>query len=363
MNLEIRNNGFGIHTLLLGYMNLRYEEYNRLFNMIKDNIVCRENDYSYIRSNYFCSDCISGIFLELYKKNNHYYMTVFTNPKTLLENICCKYDILFQTDLNQVNTLVEKINVALKKISDNDNIYTFDNAILSRVDLCVNYEFNNEYIVKQYLKLADRSVRADKDNRRYFKDEDGLLDFERNSHSFDVQNSNFELTMYDKRYQLVQYGQEKNLNKEYGNILRIEVKLKRRMIYTHFSNIKSNIDKLKSILMNSSNIMINNIAPLFYPGDYYTIELGLKRICDTTYLSNTKNIMCELFLEKINIERAYNSARVEFNLSDKQISTLKQNFQKISLNPSKITQKDAKKGSAFLPGFVELLKITEKSFI
>lgn len=358
MDISILKDKFGIHTFMLTYTKLTFTEYRRLLKLFMSSISDRSDDYSYIKTNLLFDNGYYGIYPELYYKCDHRYLCVFVNPRNLLESRFCTYEIMGSDMSVYIEKLVSQIDEALKLIADDYNIYAFENAYLTRVDLCVNYFFDKSYIIGQYIRLAKKSVHINNGRLRglYIK---GRYDEVGNRHHFGLDKYNFELTIYDKSFELMRLEKIPEFDDEFGNVLRIEVKLKRRYIANTLGDldepVPSNIDRLLYILSESRFIMIDSLNKVFYSGDYLQRDLLEEVIRNSSFQSHIKEIMVKIISENDNIDNVYDNIAMDYELPKKTIQRLKSKFKKLGVNSTPISTQDSENDELFLPGFANLL--------
>lgn len=354
MSISILKDGFGIHTFMLTYMNLEKPEYERLFNLFKHTIIEKSNDYSYIKSKRLFDEGYYGIYSKLYERCDHRYLQIIVNPRNLLEGRCCTYDIWGRSNYDKIGQLVCILNKALEFLSDEYHIYAFENAHLSRVDLCVNYHFDNSYITGQYLRIARKSVRRDKGTirRMYVRN---TFDAIGDKHQVDFIGSNFELTIYDKSFQLMRSDKIPRFKDAYGRVLRIEVKLNKRLMNICTKEIQDNTEKLLFLLTKSQEIMIKCVSKIFYPGNYYLKGMISGIIDEQDYRSRTKILMKEVLSTNKDIDFMYHEVKIDNDLSPKDMQRLKKRFKDLDVNPTEISLEDAEEGEINLLGFVNLM--------
>lgn len=358
MDISILKDKFGIHTFMLTYTKLTFTEYRRLLKLFMSSISDRSDNYSYITTNLLFDNGYYGIYPELYYKCDHRYLCVFVNPRNLLESRLCTYEIMGSDMSVYIEKLVSQIDEALKLIADDYNIYAFENAYLTRVDLCVNYFFDKSYIIGQYIRLAKKSVHINSGRLRglYIK---GRYDEVGNRHHFGLDKYNFELTIYDKSFELMRLEKIPEFDDEFGNVLRIEVKLKRRYIANTLGDldepVPSNIDRLLYILSESRFIMIDSLNKVFYSGDYLQRDLLEEVIRNSSFQSHIKEIMVKIISENDNIDNVYDNIAMDYELPKKTIQRLKSKFKKLGVNSTPISTQDSENDELFLPGFANLL--------
>lgn len=358
MDISILKDKFGIHTFMLTYTKLTFTEYRRLLKLFMSSVSDRSDDYSYIKTNLLFDNGYYGIYPELYYKCDHRYLCVFVNPRNLLESRFCTYEIMGSNMSVCIKRLISQIDEALKLIADDYNIYAFENAYLTRVDLCVNYFFDKSYIIGQYIQLAKKSAHINRGRIRglYIK---GRYDEAGNRHHFGLVKSNFELTIYDKSFELMRFGKIPGFDDEYGNVLRIEVKLSRRYIGKMLGDfdkvIPSNIDKLLYLLSQSQLIMIESLNKVFYPGDYLQRNLLEEVILNSSFQSHIKEIMVKIISENDNIDRVYDNIAMDYDLPKKTIQRIKSKFKELGINSTPIPMQGFEDSEMFLPSFANLM--------
>ena len=146
---------------------------------------------------------------------------------------------------------------------------------------------------------------------------------------------------------------------EFGNVLRIEVKLKRRYIANTLGDldepVPSNIDRLLYILSESRFIMIDSLNKVFYSGDYLQRDLLEEVIRNSSFQSHIKEIMVKIISENDNIDNVYDNIAMDYELPKKTIQRLKSKFKKLGVNSTPISTQDSENDELFLPGFANLL--------
>ncbi len=354
MSTEINNN-IGIHTFMLNYININTNEYSRLCKLFEKSICYHNDDYSRIKTSFLNDLGYEGIFPELCFQNGYRYLGIIITPQSLYMGKYCNLEIWQSRNRSDIDKMVDLIDEALVKISDDTHIYNFESGILSRVDLCTNIWFENPYIVKQYIKIAGRSVSKDRENYDYLRKENRLIDIEGNKHSFSVSCNNYTLTVYDKEYQQKKFKYTNVLNNEYGNVLRIELKAKRKYINSYTNGITDNAERLEFLLKNAKDILLKGIGCFFYSGDYYALEEAVRIIDETGYKFKTKEIMKDIIKEKRNIKDVCDYLLNTENLSYKKIQRIMDKFEDCDLNPTKIARKDAIYGRSHLQSLKKLI--------
>lgn len=153
-----------------------------------------------------------GITIFLNTNSPAVYLRMKINPSKLLGNT----DALTLFDVTEASTeaLVASIQAVIDSLPIDLSVASFR---LSRLDLCRNLIVPNQKTIEEYLRLLERSARRKKWYASYYDDERG-------SHSFRRSNDRYQVTAYDKLYQI----QDRGLSTEWDSsdkILRVEVSL------------------------------------------------------------------------------------------------------------------------------------------
>lgn len=210
---------------------------------------------------------------------------------------------------------------------------------ISRLDLCVNYQFPSAYLLSSYLKLMRRG------NRLSFLTEPVIYDSIAKrklpyKHALFLSASSFDICIYDKAAQMEDnIAFFKEIPPEATGLLRFEIQLRR--------------EKLKRALQKSPNTSLLTVLAytpelcrmefgrytksLFCTGNYYTLQDAKALIVqhETPY-SACKKIQ---FLENVSANRSLEQTIKEYERDDKSCRYLLEGLAKLGINPVTIPEK------------------------
>lgn len=336
-----------IHTFELTAI-LSIEETEKLRNTLFDYAkgkrgMCYENGNRL----YFNRWCNDGIRFFLHRNTNISGSTlhlVITPAKIL------GYDdaaaLFFPSSQN-----MDKIDATIREILSLLPIKLHSQQMqLNRLDLCRNVLLPEQRYIDTYIRLLKKGAFSTRWERQSYPDGD-----ERDDHSFRMVNTYYQVTVYDKLYQIGHEGYHTNWEKT-DRILRMEVSLLRPGILEELARSIPYIDapwssQLFDLAVNGVSIMHRIMRRLVPDAPYYTLSAAKKYLAalDISYTKRTHLIS---FLSEINQLKVFDKERIKrkCNNTKKRFKQLKN----LQINPATI---DARAGISYLPSLNQLISM------
>ena len=237
------------------------------------------------------SECGVTIFFSKVTDGNEWcYMYIRINPSVMLG--CTSPTATFEVSCENIEIIKEGLDDILLQLPIN---IPKSRISLHRLDLCADNILTNEKTVDEYINLLRRGGRYSAMTNDTFNDE-------RDRHSFRCHNTNYQLTVYNKNYQI----RECHHNDEaYADnaILRTEICLHSHGITQVRSCYGIEAKKWHKLIRKIANVGHDIIASIIernIPGGrYYTLVEAKRLIDDSAYYNNKKEALKD-FLELLN---------------------------------------------------------------
>lgn len=216
-----------------------------------------------------------------------YYLRLRINPSKLLGNF--DPTALFSPTPENISLLGKVLVPFLGEFPVPCLISDFS---LHRIDLCQNRVLQTQAEVLEYLRLLKTSASSFHWEFQQFGDE-------RDNHSFRCRSSRYQVTGYDKLYEIAQ--KERLSSYDGGPLFRLEVALFSPGIhYLRTNGYLPDADWLTQLLAcgtDGHTIMRYVLNKLLPPGDYFTFE-GARQIIRESHFPHPKqNKLCTFLLE------------------------------------------------------------------
>lgn len=361
--MQISKDGFSYHTLLMKKL-LGNNEYKKIKNSLYEAIKT-EHCKVYAEDNYIKSNQFKdyGILIKLKKNDkNFFHLELRINPVILLGNI--DYSRIFSCNKDNVDLMCNKLNLILESIGAS---FKFNDMWISRIDLCVNVEFNDKEITDAYMRIFKKCKLPNSFKLDTFKTEIEMEvenNYIRNKNSFKAISPESELSIYNKLFQLKEKNLVNYIDENIAGIIRIEVIIKRNLILNIINKITGNDSLIENdqilIIMGhfSKLIIVEYLKKFFLRGTYFTYNEAKSILDATKFKKKTKKRML-LLLEKVseckNMNSAIKKIKEENALTNYQIDNIISKFEDINLNP--ITLCNNSNHIDFLPSIFELLAL------
>lgn len=258
---------------------------------------------------------------------------------------------LFLPDRTHMDSITALLGMLTQDLLGERTIYDF---ALNRLDLCRNVYLENQEILTEYLRLLNKGANRSNWNKECFGDE-------RDAHSFRRYCAAYEVTVYDKIYELQQedrsrYQQDPFQWTRKDRILRVETSLLRDGIRRQIEklDITSSIawpDLMVKFSEAGPSIMSDLLDQLVTDSTYYRLDKARTVIECSGFRRNKTDKLCE-FLSKINQKQSLDTSKIrKMKNGEKRL----QQFYDLDINPVTI---EARAGINTLPSIQELLKKT-----
>lgn len=217
------------------------------------------------------------------------YLRMKVNPSKLLVNT----DALTLFDVTE--TSVGSLTEAIQKILGYFPIELSETSLrLSRLDLCRNLTVPSQAVIDEYLRLLQKGAKRKNWLSSHYDDD-------RDFHSFRRSNNCYQVTVYDKLYQIQDRGLSTQWNSS-GRILRAEISLlsegiqymcsKFRLVPTDWAS------QIYGLAQYGASITNHVLKKLIAPGSYYSLDAAKDVIA--TKFSTAKASKLIQFLSDIN---------------------------------------------------------------
>ena len=246
---------------------------------------------------------------------------------------------------------VNKIYIAIEEILSWLTIERYSYQMqLSRLDLCRNVGLQDQRYIDAYIRLLKKGSSATGWKVQSYPEGD-----ERNAHSFRRISRYYQVTVYDKLYQIEREGYHTDYDGT-RRILRVEVSILRPGIQEELSRCKANIDdrwpyQLLELAANGVSTMRRVLRRLVSDMPYYTLS-AIREYLGTTDISNAKRKNLLDFLEKINRYDLLDKKRIKDKEKIKNGKKRLQQLKKLGINPVTI---EARAGIPYLPSLEQLI--------
>lgn len=352
--------GFSFHTFEL-QKSITYEEYRSISDLIYKHAV-GDRKKAFPEGNIIV--CLiwahRGIRVFLHENNTTPpHLRLIINPRNVIDgyNPIC----IFQYNQENIETVKSYIDYVLSSLNCK---HKFDDMTLSRIDLCVNVDFQDIASREEYMRLFSKCYITNLYERSNF-DKHVENYKEKNKHSFRAENGRVKITIYDKIFQL---KQEKKLDSSCNmkpTILRFEVSISRPVIIKYGrkyldNDTISNLHLLQIFSEHCKEIMKGYIFDFFPHGIYlkYNILKDFIRSVDTT--NKIKDRMIYLMQKASgcnDLNKATDKLRDEFNLDWWKTQYILSIFEQNGVNPVALPNTSM---NLALPGIRSVLGYEEK---
>ena len=285
-----------------------------------------------------------GVQVSLQKPTNNYNrkMILRVNPSKLLGN--AEATALFAPTNSSMEDLVQALDAIVRAIPTSQTIQDFK---LNRLDLCQNTPVDNAVLL-EYIRLLEKGASCTGWKPVTYLDK-------RASHSFRRENDRYQVTVYDKLYQI----SDQLLSTAWDNpfaLLRIEVSLFAQGIDQQLQQLS--LDRyhpwyivMDALCYHGEEIMLRLFNRLVPDSPYYTLAKAKEHILQDSDFSSSKKWKLIEFLEKINrYGQLDTNSILQFKNGKKRLKQLRT----LSINPVTI---EARAGIPCLPSLPQLISM------
>lgn len=336
-NSQLSIDNFGFHTFCLT-KSIEWNEYCRLKSFLFED--AKVDGYRCIPEGNRTTSLkfkSKGVYIILCDNGSDLpNIEIRVNPRVLTKEFT--YKGIFNTELHSCHEVADELNLILQFIGSQ---YDFESMTLSRIDLCVNVEFEEKNEVKKYMKvIRAQEPLAFYERQRFDSSEANYK--EKNKHSYRIASADIQITIYDKLFEMLEDKKIEAIGCE--GLLRFEISLKRPEILKHIkdNDIQSNVELLQYCGDNSKTIFRSFMYRLFPCGRYYSYDIAIKKILQAkvkTKVLNRMKIFIAYASRNGTLEKAYSEFKRDYELKDTQINKIRIEFEKIDLNPITIPEK------------------------
>lgn len=328
-----------VHTYTAG-MVLTFDQFKRIRNACYETGCIAETSSIWKKAeNLYCyAYHKQGVKVYLYGNHwkNVYRLRVQVEPCRVLGE--ANPTALFHPDKKQYKELVKRTDKILKKLKIRR---TIDAMKISRCDVTINVEFEEQRTLMEYLRIYKKSLQIPHYECVHFKKDDQKAKDPKtaNAHSYCISCKRASFLIYDKIAQLemIDRCDETLLDR---HVLRFEAELKRPALKKHLGKVamETNYKLLSSAAQKCPKIIqwyLNRLQP---PCEKYVQYIfALAEIDDAHVISRTRDRMEDLLFKTSNkgsLAAALEDLAKEYHLvSGNSIKTVLKGFQKCKISP------------------------------
>lgn len=316
-SIRLTSDGYSFHTMELK-THLSKKDYNRavatLYQAARNSKDGRCRTYplsKYQKQNMsHCSTVLSshGILLYLTKTkknhNNPYTIKAVVNPRKVLDPECDFLGIM-PSDKDSLELFQDKFTLIMRKYHLPEFL---DNWTLTRIDLCVNLQFNKKKSARELCRLLQKDLLPPKMKQVLFSVQDTKPEklksqieqnAQRNAHSVCLKNNSYAVVVYDKLFQvqsekLADHSTWENLP---SGVLRLELRCYKPYLKKHLDKklFPLTSSQIHYLTENSRKLLVRQIKKAFSIGTHYKPDTAKGIIRSSSYQKHTQEQLCALF--------------------------------------------------------------------
>lgn len=366
--VRITSEGFSFHTLELTYICDVFK-----FDAIKKRLKqVGKKDQFYPLPKYetdcFCCTAYSehGIRFYLTRGTDSWtnIVKIVLNPRRLVEPQCSYLGIMLSDEksLDEMEHCFTDIMRKINSPKSSELPECIDEWNLSRIDLCVNFQFDRKKLPQQLIRLLSCGcipTGYERSCYSYPSEKDGSF-VKLEKHSIKFSNKRIALTAYDKVYQCKYENLAKPDEMITHGILRLELQCTRDWIRDeskkhHRKSTREEIDYFSS---HSQAYLRKYVDKLLLPGEYCREKILKERIQDAPCIRNgSKKRMIKLVRILRNGKTDVQGAVEELNeyLSDKQLRSLLEHFEQLNICPVPLDKHSKLKTIYSIPDILKMV--------
>ncbi|WP_294497843.1 hypothetical protein [uncultured Gemmiger sp.] len=264
-------NEMGIHTMELHYLiPPQSNELSLIWKVLKGG--------ERYPKRFSMAGLIPGLFAEMLGHEYCPVLKLLVNPRVMVDGMegylgITSYD---------ADTLLRCQDLFDRFWACNNIGIRMENCLIARVDLCVDLIMPEWFSIPEYLDLLKRTPRKKSFILQHYED----TAMER--HQFKIANQNWGLSVYDKSFEQKLYPA--NADKEYPNILRVELQLYRAAIGKAAQKLPAgNVPMLLELMIQTPALLCTKIRDMLGCDPYVSQEKLRACIEQSAYQGKTKN--------------------------------------------------------------------------
>lgn len=352
-SIKLTSDGYSFHTMELK-IHPGKQDYDRTLKMLyqaaKDskNHECRTyplSQYQALNDSH-CSTVLSphGVLLYLTRTKkrslNKYTIKAVINPRRVLDPECGYLGII-PPDEASLETFQDEFTLIMRKYGLPEFL---DNWTLTRLDLCVNLQFNKKKSAREICRLLQKDLLPSKMKRVLFWGQNGgqverCLQAERNAHSVCLENDSYALVVYDKLYQIQSeklYGRTEWTGLPDG-ILRVELRCYKPYLEKHMDKKQFPLasDQIGYLVKNSRRLLLGRVRKTFSGGAHYKPDVAREIIRSSPFQKHTREQLWSLFDR---MRRPFDMCQLErwmkkrFGLNPRTVAKRLEQLQELDIN-------------------------------
>ncbi len=339
--IQVTSDGYGYHTFELKW-NPTHKEFLVAKQFLK--AISAENEYypleRYGKGRWFCGALRhDGIRVYMTKTNNRNVIKLIINPRQLIEPRTTYLGIM-PNGTNAFERLEHAFTDCMRRVHLPDFL---EDWTLSRMDLCVNLEWNKKKGPHEIIRLLRKEPTPKGYLRNQFTSSGGSPYTEtRNTHILKFSNESIALVAYDKIYQIRHENLARPEDFIPKGILRVELQYERPAIleYAKKKNVKSTSEIMQALAEDSRELICQYTRRLWGAGTHCKMQVLEKALKKKAEISKkNKERMLEL-ADTLQTAKCGDKAFELMNLTPKQLRTCLQHFKKLGINPVPLREED-----------------------
>ena len=364
--VRITSEGFSFHTIQLTYICDEFE-----FDAIKKRLKqVGKKDQFYPLQEYetdcFCCTAYSehGIRFYLTRGTDSWtnIVKIVLNPRRLVEPQCDYLGIML-SDEKSLDEMEHRFTDIMRKINSPKSPELpecMDEWKLSRIDLCVNLEFDRKKLPQQLIRLlscGNAAAGYERSCYSYPSEKDGSF-MKLEKHSIKFSNKRIALTAYDKVYQC-KY-ENLAMPDEMQGILRLELQCTREWIRDENKkhHCKSTREAIDYLSRHSQEYLRKYADKLLMPGEYCREKILKERIQNAPGIrKGSKKQMLKFIKVLANGKTDVGGAIKQFKacLSGKQLRSLLEHFEQLDICPVPLDKHSKLKTICSIPNILKMM--------
>ena len=366
--VRITSEGFSFHTLELTYI---CDEFK--FDAIKNRLKRTGTKGQFYPLQKYEKDCfcctaysVHGIRFYLTSGTDSWtnIVKIVLNPRRLLNPQCSYLGIMF-SDKKSLDDMEHCFTDIMREINSPtalDLPEYMDEWKLTRIDLCVNFQFDRKKLPQQLIRLLSCGcvpAGYERSCYSYPSEKDGSA-VKLEKHSIKFSNKRVALTAYDKAYQYKYENLARPDEVITRGILRLELQCTRDWIYDESKkhHCKSTREKIDYFSRHSQEYLRKYADKLLLPGEYCREKILIERIQGSASIrKKSKKRMIKLVRilgsGKADVHRAVEQLK-EY-LTDKQLRSLLEHFEQLNICPVPLDKHSKLKTIYSIPDILKMV--------
>lgn len=249
----------GIHTFEMHY-HFSLPDEQELLQYIRKNVI---GVYPRCVQNRQMVSLMPGLHAQMLKTDVGQILKFIINPRVMVDGTDGDSRIT-DSDSNAIRDCTKKFNHYWK--DHNITPIRLKRCYITRIDLCMNIEFGNDFSIPMYLDLLKRTTHDLRLSQQHMKNQ------EDDRHVYKISNRRRGLVVYDKLYEQNRRFCKQEFDGQ--NLMRIEYQLRTKALWQLLKQVGEyeTKDLLQWALKNASRILCEEIGAMLCTAPYVSSE-------------------------------------------------------------------------------------------